>query len=130
LKKLKAEKKSEIHKMIIDLGETTAEGLEHINNLTVGGRFEETAEMFTDVANSFHESEKALLVTFDGYQDSNLQAKGKKVTEAMQLMLQAYEGDREARPMEIMQFTLLPAYRRWQKEVLESIGDSAQSAYH
>jgi len=128
--KINEETRSEIHRMIIDLSETTGEGLEHINKLTVQGRFEETADIFTDVANSFHETEKALLVTVEGYEESGLQARSQQVVEAMQLMLQAYEGDREVRPMEIMQFTLVPAYRRWQKEMCEIIGESAQDAYH
>lgn len=129
-KTIKAEKKSEIHRMIIDLSETTAEGLEHINSLTMKGYFEDTAEIFTDVTNSFHETERALIATMENYEESSLKAAGSKVTEAMQLMLLAYEGDSKARPMEIIQFTLLPAYRRWQKEMHETLGESAQSAYH
>lgn len=130
MNELKAEERAEIHKMVIDLSETTAEGLVHINNFTARGRFEETAELFTDVANSFHETARALMVTVPGYEETDLKVKTDKVIKAMQLVLAAYEGDKEVRPMETLQFALIPAYLRWRREVQETIGASAASAYH
>lgn len=130
MNEINAEERAEIHKMVIDLSETTAEGLAHINNLAARGRFEETAELFTDVANSFHETARALVMTVPGYEETELKTKTGKVIEAMQMVLAAYEGEEEARPLEVLQFALLPAYLRWRREVQETIGESASSAYH
>ena len=40
----------------------------------------------------------------------------------MRLMLAAYEGEKDVRPIEILQFSLLPRYRSWQEALRDAMG--------
>ncbi len=120
----------DVYRNMLDLAETTLEGLEHINTLIIEGRFEETVVLYTDVTSSVHEMKKALLAIWPDFDERELGIKSEKVIEAMKMMLAAYEGERDARPMEIMQFSLLPAYRRFYKTLQQELGEQCASAYH
>jgi len=111
------EKKMDVMKRIVELSETTLEGLEHVRRRTMEGHFEETAVLFTDVVSSFYEMEKALLPYMEEFKETGLEQKAGEVIQGMKLMLAAYEKEKEARPLEILQFTLLPRYRAWQEEL-------------
>lgn len=112
----------DVFKTTLHLSETTLEGVEHIYQRTMLGYFEDTAELFTDVADSFHEIRRAMVTHFPDYEESEVQKVTAEVVEGMQMLLLAYEGDREIRPMVVLQFSLLPAFRRWQTALHESLG--------
>ncbi len=111
-----------VYRRVSNLSETTLEGLEHIYNLTMDGRFEETVVLYTDVATSFHEMQMALAVHLPEYEGSEMRKMADDVIAGMKLVLAAYENERDVRPMEVMQFAMLPAYRRWHEELQETLG--------
>lgn len=119
-----------VYQKVINLSDTTMEGLEHIYSRTMGGRFEETIILYTDVASSFYEMQMALAVSLPGYEESDLRRMSDAVVEGMKLVLSAYESKRDLRPMEVLQFAMLPAYRRWYNELQEKLGEICAPAMH
>jgi hypothetical protein len=115
------DKKINIYKTMLELADTTLEGVEHIHSRTMEKRFDETAELFTDVADSFHEMKKALHCYHPGYGESSLELLSKDVISGMQLLLSAYEGDADVRPMVVLQFSLVPGFRRWHEALQEEL---------
>ncbi len=115
------DEKINIFRTILALADTTLEGVEHIHRRTMEGRFEETAALFTDVADSFHEIKRALHVYYPDYTDSALNLIDRKVVKGMQLLLSAYEGDADVRPLVVLQFSLVPGFRRWLEALQEEL---------
>jgi hypothetical protein len=113
LEVLVMDKKVDIYKTMLALSETTLEGIEHIHIRAKEGRFEETADIFTDVADSFHEMRKALLWYYPEFEESALDLITQEVVGGMQLLLAAYEGDKDVRPLVVLQFSLVPGFQRW-----------------
>jgi hypothetical protein len=118
----------EIYFSMLALAETAYEGLEHIHLRTMQGHFEDTAELFTDVADSFHELHRALSGFLPDYGESELEKQTAAVTESMKLMLAGYEDDKEIRPMVVLQFSLLPGFRRWFGGLQEALGSFCASS--
>lgn len=121
-------KKVDIFKTILALAETTVEGVEHIYERTMEGQFEETAEIFTDVADAFHEMRMALLAYLPTYRGSDLEKITGEVTEGMKLMLAAFEGEHDVRPMVVLQFSLVPGFKKWHIALQEVLGASCAVA--
>ena len=116
------EGKREIMNRILELSDTTLEGLEHIKQRTMEGYFEQTTELFTDVMSAFHQMETALEPLLDDLETGELKAKTEELVQAMRLLLAAYEGEKDVRPIEILQFSLLPRYRSWQEALRGAMG--------
>lgn len=110
----------EIMQKVTELSKTGLEALEHIQKRTMEGHFEETAPMFKDVFNSFTEIEKAIQPILPAIENNELNALTASLLEGFKLMLGAYKKEENMRPLEVMQFTLLPRYKKWQEELEES----------
>ena len=121
-------KKVDIFKTILNLAETTIVGVEYIFERTMEGRFDETTEIFTDVADSFHEMRMALLAYLPTYKSSELERITGEVTEGMKLMLAAYEGEHDVRPMVVLQFSLVPGFKKWHLALQEALGTVCAAA--
>ncbi len=122
------EKNTEVIGRLIMLSETTAEGLKHVYDCTKNGRFESTIDLFTDIVSSFHEMEKVLTAMLLELNVPELEEKTGDVVECMKIMLLAYEGDKDVRPMEILQFSLLPCFNDWQEALHDHFGDKYASS--
>ena len=119
-----------VYQHILELADTTLEGLEHIQARTMEGCFEDTVDLYTDVADSMCQMQTALATVLPDYEESDLNTESDKVVESMQLVLAAYEGDKEVRPMEVMQFAMLPAYRRWHNQLQEELLENCAPQMH
>ena len=107
------DEKINVYQTMLKLAQTTLEGVEYIQERTLMGCFGDTAALFTDVADSLHEMKKALTCYYPDYEESALSLLEKDVISGMQMMLLAYEGDKEVRPLVVLQFSLVPGFRRW-----------------
>lgn len=121
-------KKVDVFKTILALAETTVEGVEHIYERTMEGQFEETAEIFTDVADAFNEMHMALITYLPKYRGSDLERVTGEVTEGMKLMLAAFEGEHDVRPMVVLQFSLVPGFKKWHIALQEVLGATCAAA--
>ncbi len=118
----------DIYKNILELSGTALEGVEHIHERAIMGYFGETAALFTDVADSFHEMKKALTCCLPDYAESELNRVAKDVVRGMQLLLTAYEGDKEVRPLVVLQFSLVPGFRRWHEALQKELNTLCASS--
>jgi len=116
------ENKTDVLMKILQLSESTLEGLEHVHRRAMEGHFEKTAGLFTDIVESFHRMETALQPYLPECKGTELEQKTADVVQGLKLMLAAYEGDRDVRPVEILQFSLLPRYRAWQEALRSALG--------
>ncbi len=116
------EQKTDIYRTMLNLAATTQDGLTHIYQRTMDGYFEDTAELFTDVADSIHEMHRALMAYLPDYSGSELEKNTDKIIEGMHLMLAAYEGDQDIRPMVVLQFSLVPGFKKWHEALQEDLG--------
>jgi len=125
-----SEARTEVYRQILDLAGTVLEGLEHIHRLAGEGNFEKTTALYADVTRSFHEIKKGLLAHYRGFNGSDLEMRMEKVAEQMDYLVLAYEGDEAVRPVEVLQLSLMPAYRRWHESLQEALTEQCRSTYH
>ncbi len=111
-----------ICKSILGLSETVMEGIGHIRHRAGEGRFEDTADLFTDVVDAFHEVHRALLSFLPGFTDSELERRTTAVIESMKLMLAAYEGRPELLAPEVPETALAGAFTSWHDLLREDLG--------
>ncbi len=125
-----SDKVTVIYQRILDLSETNLEGLKHIQSMAMDGRFEETVTLYTDVANAMCEIQSALEAVYPDYEQSDLKNASERVVESMKLVLAAYEGEKDVRPMEVLQFAMLPTYNRWYDILQEELRETCASQMH
>ncbi len=124
------EARAEVYRSILDLADTVLEGLEHIHRLAGEGNFNKTTVLYADVTTSFHEIKKGLLAHYPQFNGSELEKRMEKVAEQMNFLVLAFEGNEDVRPVEVLQLSLLPAYRRWQESLQENLSEHCRSTYH
>lgn len=125
-----SDKVTEVYKRILELADTTLEGIEHICAASAEGHFEETVNLFTDVTECFHEMLNALATVLDGYEESKLHEMSEDVIKALQQVLSAYEGDKDVEPVEVLHMYMLPAYCRWYDELQNRLRESCAPKMH
>jgi len=119
--------KTDIIGRVLRLSETTDEGLQHIYKQTMNGHFSKTMDLFTDIVSSFHEIERALMPILLDYDNLEIEEKSQKVVDSLRIMLLAYEGTKDVRPMEVLQFSLLPGFSSWQAALYDLLGERYNS---
>jgi hypothetical protein len=112
----------ELARQIAELVDTAFEGLEHVHRQNMEGKFEQTIPLFTDVIEAFTEIEKILALNglLDNPGDA-LTSSTQSLKDAFDWMTKAYEKRDNVRPLEIMQLTLLPRYKKWQEGLRERL---------
>lgn len=125
-----SDKITAVYKRILELADTTLEGVEHICAVAAEGSFEETVNLFTDVTECFHEMLNALAAVLDDYEKSELHARSEDVIKAMQQIMTAYEGDKNVDPVEVLHMYILPAYCRWYDELQSRLRESCAPKMH
>ena len=111
------EKNNDVFVRILELCQTGLEGLEHIHKKTMEGQFEETAPLFRDVFSSFREIDNTLQTTLPQEKRNLLLPFTLSVVKAFKVMMEAYKQEQNIKPLEVLQFTLLPYYRKWVEEI-------------
>lgn len=113
---------AELAQKVMELAETGLEGLEHVHRQNMAGNVERTIPVFMDVLESFTEivsvlSNRGLLENHD----DALVSSTKDLQDGFDWMVKAYEKRENTRPLEIMQLTLLPRYKKWQEILNERL---------
>ncbi len=100
-----------------DLSDTCLEGLEHVKSKLKEGEFESTMMMFHDSANAFYQMLKSIQPVLKELPGNELESLSDSLRDTLELVVSAYaQGDR-GKVLEILQFTLLPQYKKWQAEL-------------
>ncbi|TFJ94293.1 hypothetical protein [Lentibacillus salicampi] len=111
------EKYSDVMKQSSALLETVDEGLQHMQTLLKHGKYEATISLFEDIVQAFSTIEKSVLNLPEELLTDDIQSLTGKVRNALDSVVDAYEANRYGSVRELLQFTLLPVYRKWAKEL-------------
>jgi hypothetical protein len=111
------EKYLDVMKRIVELAETCLEGMEHIKLQLNEGRFEDSIRLMTDVVDAYHSMEKSLQDFLSQLPPNRIEELSNTLRSAFEYMVSAYEEGKGAMALEIIQFNLLPSYKRWKGEL-------------
>ena len=111
----------DIMKRTVELAETGLEGLEQIKIDLKEGKYEQTVTLLQDTLNAFCSIEKAIQPMMPNLLPNELAQLSDQLTKAYQLMTSAYEQRAYNELEEIMQYNLLPSYKKWHAEIDRSL---------
>jgi len=106
-----------IMKRTTELADTCLKGLEHIRSKLNQGEFNSTLMMFHDSANAFHQMQKSIQTVLKELPDNELELLSDSLRDTIELVVSTYEQEDRGKVLEILQFTLLPQYKKWQDEL-------------
>ncbi len=99
------------------LSDTCLESLKHIKSKFNQGEFESTMMMFHDSANAFYQMQKSIQTVLKELPDNELELLSDSLRDTIELVVSTYEQEDRGKVLEILQFTLLPQYKKWQDEL-------------
>lgn len=114
------EKHIEVMKKSLDLSETILEGLQHIQKLLNAGKSEQSIFMFEDTLQAYATIGKTIGVAVKEIKNDSIPAKQAEFSKAVDLGVTAYENKNYSKVLEILQFTLIPRFKRLKKELEEA----------
>jgi len=117
------EKYISVMKQSIELLNTVQEGLEHVQALLKEGKFEESIPLFGDIVLGFSTTERTVVRLPEEILYEEVKTFTIKVRKALDLVVGTYETKDYYKMQEILQFTLLPRFKRW-KDLLEEMFSS------
>ncbi len=103
----------------IDLSDTCLEGLEHIRKRLNDGCIEGTIPLMVDVITAFSQIEDFMLPILGKslLPSNHIESLTYSLRNAFDHAVTAYNQEQNGKALEIFQFTLLPAFRKWKSEV-------------
>jgi hypothetical protein len=115
------EKYLDVMKRMVELSETCLEGMEHIKLQLNEGRFEDSIRLMTDVVEAYHRMEKSLQDFLSQLSPNRIEELSNPLRRAFEYVVSAYEEGEGAKALEIIQFNLLPSYKKWKGELERSL---------
>jgi hypothetical protein len=101
----------------LNLADTCLEGMEHTKTCLKEGRFEDGLIMLHDTVNSYYQIEKALVPVLASLPGNNIAFLSETLRQALDSMLAVQEQGERAKALELMQFSVVPAYKKWHAEL-------------
>jgi hypothetical protein len=111
------EKYVNVMKRTLELSESCQEALEHIKARLNEGNFEETMRLMDDLVNGFYQIEKSVQAFSSSLPSNQMENTTNQVRKAMEHVVSAYEQGERGKVLEIIQFNLLPNYKKWKTEL-------------
>lgn len=111
----------DVIKRIVELAETGLEGLKQIELDLKEGKYEQSVTLLQDTINAFYSIEKAIKPMTPNLLPNELTPLSQQLTESYQLIISAYEQRAYTKAQEIMQYNLLPSYKKWHAELDSSL---------
>jgi|SRR5690625_1038114 len=111
------ERKREVMRQCISLVEIIQEGLAHVQQQIKEGRFESTISLFKDIVYAYERVETSII----GLEDDILSEKAKtlqaQIIKGLDATVQSYEISAYGKVNEVLQFTLIPSFRKWHDQL-------------
>ncbi|WP_066290399.1 hypothetical protein [Bacillus sp. FJAT-29937] len=111
------EKYIEVMKKSLELSETILEGLRYIQKLLSEGKSEQSVFMFEEVLQAYATIERNIEPVVNELNNESISAKQAEFSHTANLVVTAYEEKNYAKVKEIIQFTLVPRYKRLKEEL-------------
>lgn len=114
------EKHIEVMKQSLELSETLLEGLQHIQKLLNEGKSEQTIFLFEDTLVAYETIARTVESVVNELNNESIPAQQAVFSQAADLVVTAYEERNYAKVQEVLQFTLVPRFKKL-KEQLEEV---------
>ncbi len=107
----------DIMKRTTELAETCLESLEHIKARLNEGEFESTMMMFHDFAHAFYQVQESIQPVLKELSDNEMKLLSDSLHKTIELIVSNYEEGNRGKVAEVLQFVMIPRYKRWQAEI-------------
>ena len=107
----------DVMRNILNLSETSMDGLHHIASRLEEGHFESTVILMEDVVEAVYHIESSVLHFADKLEPNGLDSATANLRLALNSVVHAYEQGQRAKALVFMQQNLLPAFARWREEL-------------
>ncbi|KAF0825138.1 hypothetical protein V7200_17810 [Cytobacillus firmus] len=106
------EKYIEVMKKSQELAETVLEGLQHIQKLIGEGKHEQSILLFEDVLLAYSTIGRSIDSVIRELGNDTVSAQQADVSKAAELVVSAFEEKNYAKVQEVLQFTLIPQFKK------------------
>ncbi|UOQ85179.1 hypothetical protein [Gracilibacillus salinarum] len=110
-------KQPQVMQQSLHLSETIEEGVLHIQSQLKIGELAETFYLFEDVVQAFASIETAVEGLDEGFDSASVQTETNKLRQTISLVVDQYEANNIGKVQEILQFSIVPAVKRWRTEM-------------
>jgi hypothetical protein len=107
----------DIIRKTLDLADTCLEGLEHVKACINKGRFEDGLIMLHDSVQGYYHMEKALVPVLAKLPANGMGPLSEALRNALDAVISIQERGERAKVLELMQFVVVPAYKKWHTEL-------------
>ena len=114
------EKHIEVMKKSLELSETILEGLQHIQKLLNEGKNEQSVFMFEDALEAYTAISTTIEPVINELNNESISAQQAAFSQAADLVVTAYEEKNYAKVQEILQFTLVPRFKKLKEQLEEA----------
>lgn len=109
--------KLDLTRRIIKLLETCLEGLEHAKSKMNEGDFENGIIMLHNMVDGYYQAELFLQPLIKDLPANQIPRLDEALRNSFDLVTSAYEQGDSAKAMELMQFSVVPNFKKWQAEL-------------
>lgn len=110
----------DIMRRSLELCETILEGLVHIQKNLNEGNSEQTLYLFEDVLTAYTTICTSIEPVIDSIKETRLEDAHKSLNTLTELVVSAYEQRNYGKVQEILQFSLIPQFKRWKEQLEQS----------
>ncbi len=111
------EKYLDIIRRTRELADTCLLGLEHAKTCINEGCFEDGIIMLHDVVYGYYQMEKALVPVLANLPDTKVRPLSEALGNALDILVSVQERGENAKALELIQFSVVPAYKKWRAEL-------------
>lgn len=111
------EKHLDVMRRTVELAATCLEGIEHIRIRVNKGYIEDTIQLLQDFVHAVYQMEKSIQPIVNEILPNQLEEYTILLRDAIDFVVSAYEKGEGGKALEIIQFNLLPSYKKWQSEL-------------
>lgn len=101
----------------LELADTCLQGLEHAKTCINEGRFEDGIIMLHDAVFGYYQMEKALVPVLANLPGTKMCPLSEALNNALNTVVSVQERGERAKALELMQFSVVPAYKKWHAEL-------------
>jgi hypothetical protein len=114
------EKYIDTMRQVSDLSQTALEGLEYVKQMLNEGKIETALSVSQDFTLAFYQMEKSCDLMKAENHAEDLRNQTIALRESINLLVSSFEVANYSKVKEVIQFNLLPSYRKWQNLLQES----------
>jgi hypothetical protein len=115
------EKYMDVMKRTLELSETMGEALEHIKSQVNEGQAESTIQLANDTMTAFASIVQGMRGFLDELPPNQVEEYTDKLLKGFEVLTKAYEQHQDGKILEVLQFNVLPAYKKWNRELVQHL---------